>query len=129
MSIIFFSLIVYPIIFLLISRIFYIYKKYKFNKKVNIVEKIANLDNDPNNFNDVITTINNNINNIEDEKIREEFLEKVNTILSKYNSMGDYSNLDELRDLSLLIAIYLLGQYTTNENIMRNVRNELNKEG
>ena len=43
--------------------------------------------------------------------------------------MGDYSNLDELRDLSLLIAIYLLGQYTTNENIMRNVRNELNKEG
>ena len=41
----------------------------------------------------------------------------------------DYSNLDELRDLSLLIAIYLLGQYTTNENIMRNVRNELNKEG
>ena len=123
MSIIFFSLIVYPIIFLLISRIFYIYKKYKFNKKVTV-------DNyDPNNFNDVITTINNNINNIEDEKIREEFLEKVNTILSKYNSMGDYSNLDELRDLSLLIAIYLLGQYTTNENIMRNVRNELNKEG
>ena len=117
MSIIFFSLIVYPIIFLLISRIFYIYKKYKFNKKVTV-------DNyDPNNFNDVITTINNNINNIEDEKIREEFLEKVNTILSKYNSMGDYSNLDELRDLSLL------GQYTTNENIMRNVRNELNKEG
>ena len=123
MNIIFFSLIVYPIIFLLISRIFYIYKKYKFNKKVTI-------DNyDPNSFNDVITTINNNINNIEDEKIREEFLEKVNTILSKYNSMGDYSNLDELRDLSLLIAIYLLGQYTTNENIMRNVRNELNKEG
>ena len=123
MSIIFFSLIVYPIIFLLVSRIFYIYKKYKFNKKVTV-------DNyDPNNFNDVITTINNNINNIEDEKIREEFLEKVNTILSKYNSMGDYSNLDELRDLSLLIAIYLLGQYTTNENIMRNVRNELNKEG
>lgn len=123
MSIIFFSLIVYPIIFLLISRIFYIYKKYKFNKKVTV-------DNyDPNSFNDVITTINNNINNIEDEKIREEFLEKVNTILSKYNSMGDYSNLDELRDLSLLIAIYLLGQYTTNENIMRNVRNELNKEG
>ena len=123
MNIIFFSLIVYPIIFLLISRIFYIYKKYKFNKKVTV-------DNyDPNNFNDVITTINNNINNIEDEKIREEFLEKVNTILSKYNSMGDYSNLDELRDLSLLIAIYLLGQYTTNENIMRNVRNELNKEG
>ena len=123
MSIIFFSLIVYPIIFLLISRIFYIYKKYKFNKKVTV-------DNyDPNNFNDVITTINNNINNIEDEKIREEFLEKVNTILSKYNSMGDYSNLDELRNLSLLIAIYLLGQYTTNENIMRNVRNELNKEG
>ena len=123
MSIIFFSLIVYPIIFLLISRIFYIYKKYKFNKKVTV-------DNyDPNNFNDVITTINNNINNIEDEKIREEFLEKVNTILSKYNSMDDYSNLDELRDLSLLIAIYLLGQYTTNENIMRNVRNELNKEG
>ena len=123
MSIIFFSLIVYPIIFLLISRIFYIYKKYKFNKKVTV-------DNyDPNNFNDVITTINNNINNIEDEKIREEFLEKVNAILSKYNSMGDYSNLDELRDLSLLIAIYLLGQYTTNENIMRNVRNELNKEG
>lgn len=123
MSIIFFSLIVYPIIFLLISRIFYIYKKYKFNKKVTV-------DNyDPNNFNDVITTINNNINNIEDEKIREEFLEKVNTILSKYNSMGNYSNLDELRDLSLLIAIYLLGQYTTNENIMRNVRNELNKEG
>ena len=123
MSIIFFSLIVYPIIFLLISRIFYIYKKYKFNKKVTV-------DNyDPNNFNDVITTINNNINNIEDEKIREEFLEKVNTILSKYNSIGDYSNLDELRDLSLLIAIYLLGQYTTNENIMRNVRNELNKEG
>ena len=121
MNIIFFSLIVYPIIFLLISRIFYIYKKYKFNKKVTV-------DNyDPNNFNDVITTINNNINNIEDEKIREEFLEKVNTILSKYNSMGDYSNLDELRDLSLLIAIYLLGQYTTNENIMRNVRNELNK--
>ena len=121
MSIIFFSLIVYPIIFLLISRIFYIYKKYKFNKKVTV-------DNyDPNNFNDVITTINNNINNIEDEKIREEFLEKVNAILSKYNSMGDYSNLDELRDLSLLIAIYLLGQYTTNENIMRNVRNELNK--
>ena len=123
MSIIFFSLILYPIIFLLISRILYIYKKYKFNKKVTV-------DNyDPNNFNDVITTINNNINNIEDEKIREEFLEKVNTILSKYNSMGDYSNLDELRDLSLLIAIYLLGQYTTNENIMRNVRNELNKEG
>ena len=123
MSIIFFSLIVYPIIFLLVSQIFYIYKKYKFNKKVTV-------DNyDPNNFNDVITTINNNINNIEDEKIREEFLEKVNTILSKYNSMGDYSNLDELRDLSLLIAIYLLGQYTTNENIMRNVRNELNKEG
>ena len=123
MNIIFFSLIVYPIIFLLISRIFYIYKKYKINKKVTV-------DNyDPNNFNDVITTINNNINNIEDEKIREEFLEKVNTILSKYNSMGDYSNLDELRDLSLLIAIYLLGQYTTNENIMRNVRNELNKEG
>ena len=123
MNIIFFSLIVYPIIFLLVSRIFYIYKKYKFNKKVTV-------DNyDPNSFNDVITTINNNINNIEDEKIREEFLEKVNTILSKYNSMGDYSNLDELRDLSLLIAIYLLGQYTTNENIMRNVRNELNKEG
>ena len=123
MSIICFSGRVYPIIFLLISRIFYIYKKYKFNKKVTV-------DNyDPNNFNDVITTINNNINNIEDEKIREEFLEKVNTILSKYNSMGDYSNLDELRDLSLLIAIYLLGQYTTNENIMRNVRNELNKEG
>ena len=123
MNIIFFSLIVYPIIFLLVSRIFYIYKKYKFNKKVTV-------DNyDPNNFNDVITTINNNINNIEDEKIREEFLEKVNTILSKYNSMGDYSNLDELRDLSLLIAIYLLGQYTTNENIMRNVSNELNKEG
>ena len=121
MNIIFFSLIVYPIIFLLISRIVYIYKKYKFNKKVTV-------DNyDPNSFNDVITTINNNINNIEDEKIREEFLEKVNTILSKYNSMGDYSNLDELRDLSLLIAIYLLGQYTTNENIMRNVRNELNK--
>lgn len=123
MNIIFFSLIVYPIIFLLVSRIFYIYKKYKFNKKVTV-------DNyDPNNFNDVITAINNNINNIEDEKIREEFLEKVNIILSKYNSMGDYSNLDELRDLSLLIAIYLLGQYTTNENIMRNVRNELNKEG
>ena len=123
MNIIFFSLIVYPIIFLLVSRIFYIYKKYKFNKKVTV-------DNyDPNNFNDVITTINNNINNIEDEKIREEFLEKVNTILSKYTSMGDYSNLDELRNLSLLIAIYLLGQYTTNENIMRNVRNELNKEG
>ena len=121
MSIIFFSLIVYPIIFLLISRIFYIYKKYKFNKKVTV-------DNyDPNNFNDVITTINNNINNIEDEKIREEFLEKVNTILSKYNSMGDYSNLDELRNLSLLIAIYLLGQYTANENIIRNVSNELNK--
>ena len=121
MNIIFFSLIVYPIIFLLVSRIFYIYKKYKFNKKVTV-------DNyDPNSFNDVITTINNNINNIEDEKIREEFLEKVNTILSKYNSIGDYSNLDELRDLSLLIAIYLLGQYTTNENIMRNVRNELNK--
>ena len=123
MNIIFFSLIVYPIIFLLISRIFYIYKKYKFNKKV-IVDSY-----DSNNFNDVITTINNNINNIEDEKIREEFLEKVNTILSKYNSMGNYSNLDELRDLSLLIAIYLLGQYTTNENIMRNVRNKLNKEG
>ena len=123
MSIIFFSLIVYPIIFLLISRIVYIYKKYKFNKK----ETDDNYD--PNNFDDVTTTINNNINNIEDEKIREEFLEKVNTILSKYNSMGDYSNLDELRDLSLLIAIYLLGQYTTNENIMRNVRNELNKEG
>ena len=123
MSIIFFCLIVYLIIFLLVLQIFYIYKKYKFNKKVTV-------DNyDPNNFNDVITTINNNINNIEDEKIREEFLEKVNTILSKYNSMGDYSNLDELRDLSLLIAIYLLGQYTTNENIMRNVRNELNKEG
>ena len=123
MNIIFFSLIVYPIIFLLVSRIFYIYKKYKFNKKVTV-------DNyDPNSFNDVITTINNNINNIEDEKIREEFLEKVNTILSKYNSMGNYSNLDELRDLSLLIAIYLLGQYTTNENIMRNVRNKLNKEG
>ena len=121
MSIIFFSLIVYPIIFLLISRIFYIYKKYKFNKKVTV-------DNyDPNNFNDVITTINNNINNIEDEKIREEFLEKVNTILSKYNSIGDYSNLDELRDLSLLIAMYLLGQYTANENIIRNVSNELNK--
>ena len=121
MSIIFFSLIVYPIIFLLISRIFYIYKKYKFNKKVTV-------DNyDPNSFNDVITAINNNINNIEDEKIREEFLEKVNTILSKYNSMGDYSNLDELRNLSLLIAIYLLGQYTANENIIRNVSNELNK--
>ena len=123
MNIIFFSLIVYPIIFLLVSRIFYICKKYKFNKK----ETDDNYD--PNNFDDVTTTINNNINNIEDEKIREEFLEKVNTILSKYNSMGDYSNLDELRDLSLLIAIYLLGQYTTNENIMRNVRNELNKEG
>ena len=123
MNIIFFSLIVYPIIFLLVSRIFYIYKKYKFNKK----ETDDNYD--PNNFDDVTTTINNNINNIEDEKIREEFLEKVNTILSKYNSMGDYSNLDELRDLSLLIAIYLLGQYTTNENIMRNVSNELNKEG
>ena len=121
MSIIFFSLIVYPIIFLLISRIVYIYKKYKFNKK----ETDDNYD--PNNFDDVTTTINNNINNIEDEKIREEFLEKVNTILSKYNSMGDYSNLDELRDLSLLIAIYLLGQYTTNENIIRNVINELNK--
>ena len=121
MSIIFFSLIVYPIIFLLISRIFYIYKKYKFNKKVTV-------DNyDPNSFNDVITAINNNINNIEDEKIREEFLEKVNTILSKYNSMGDYSNLDELRNLSLLIAIYLLGQYTANENIIRNVSNELKK--
>ena len=121
MSIIFFSLIVYSIIFLLISSIFYIYKKYKFNKKVTV-------DNyDPNNFNDVITTINNNINNIEDEKIREEFLEKVNTILSKYNSMSDYSNIDELRDLSLLIAMYLLGQYTANENIMRNVSNELNK--
>ena len=121
MSIIFFSLIVYPIIFLLISRIFYIYKKYKFNKK----ETDDNYD--PNNFDDITTTINNNINNIEDEKIREEFLEKVNTILSKYNSIGDYSNLDELRDLSLLIAMYLLGQYTANENIMRNVSNELNK--
>ena len=121
MNIIFFSLIVYPIIFLLVSRIFYIYKQYKFNNKVTV-------DNyDPNNFNDVITTINNNINNIEDEKIREEFLEKVNTILSKYNSMSDYSNIDELRDLSLLIAMYLLGQYTANENIMRNVSNELNK--
>lgn len=121
MTILFFGLIVYPIIFLLVSRIFYIYKKYKFNKK----ETDDNYD--PNNFNDVTTTINNNINNIEDEKIREEFLEKVNTILSKYNSMGDYSNLDELRDLSLLIAMYLLGQYTANENIMRNVSNELNK--
>ena len=121
MNIIFFSLIVYPIIFLLISRIVYIYKKYKFNKK----ETDDNYD--PNNFDDVTTTINNNINNIEDEKIREEFLEKVNTILSKYNSMSDYSNIDELRDLSLLIAMYLLGQYTANENIMRNVSNELNK--
>ena len=121
MNIIFFSLIVYPIIFLLISWIVYIYKKYKFNKK----ETDDNYD--PNNFDDVTTTINNNINNIEDEKIREEFLEKVNTILSKYNSMSDYSNIDELRDLSLLIAMYLLGQYTANENIMRNVSNELNK--
>ena len=121
MTILFFGLIVYPIIFLLVSQIFYIYKKYKFNKK----ETDDNYD--PNNFDDVITTINNNINNIEDEKIREEFLEKVNTILSKYNSMGDYSNLDELRDLSLLISMYLLGQYTANENIMRNVSNELNK--
>ena len=121
MTILFFGLIVYPIIFLLISRIFYICKKYKFNKK----ETDDNYD--PNNFDDVITAINNNINNIEDEKIREEFLEKVNTILSKYNSMGDYSNLDELRDLSLLISMYLLGQYTANENIMRNVSNELNK--
>lgn len=98
----------------------YLYRKFKLKEK-----KTNDTIDD---FNDIITTINNNINNIIDEKIRKEFIKKVTDLVSKYDKSGDYSNLDELRDLSQLLGIYLLGQYTSNENIMRNVGNELMKE-